>query len=238
MNLSVRTASGINLSICHHRQNRKKTIVLAPGFFQSKETQTFKRLSSDLEKSFDVISMDFRGHGKSEGLYTFSALEKEDLKTVLDYARNEYEKVGVLGFSYGGSIAILEQAEYKNIDSLICVASPMAADQIEFQWWKIESMKLGMRGLERGAGVKPGNPFLPKIRPLDVVAAVSPTPIYFLHGSVDPTVGVKHSQMLFDAAKHPKKLKIIDKASHAEDIYRQMPEIFVPEITGWFLETL
>ena len=39
-----------------------------------------------LAKAFDVISLDFRGHGKSSGLYTFTDKEPKDLKTVI-YSR-------------------------------------------------------------------------------------------------------------------------------------------------------
>ena len=127
---SVVTSSGVKISIRHKRILKNIAIVVAHGFFQSKETQTFKKIEDELIQYFDIVSMDFRGHGKSEGLYTFSAYEKEDLKAVVDYARQHYQKVGVLGFSYGGSIALIEQAEFRNIDSLVCVSSPMASDKI------------------------------------------------------------------------------------------------------------
>ena len=114
----VQTTSGLRISIHHLKSEKDRVIVIAPGFFQSKETASFKKIESEVAKiGFDVISMDFRGHGKSKGFYTFSALEKEDLKAVIDYAKKYYKKVGVLGFSYGGTIAIIEHAEFKNIDS-------------------------------------------------------------------------------------------------------------------------
>src|SRR3989338_8018385 len=126
MDKFLRTDTGLKISIWHTGVSKGRVIIIAPGFFQSKETSTFKKIVREFENNFDVIAMDFRGHGKSGGLYTFSALEKEDLKVVVDYAREHYKKVGVLGFSYGGSTAIIEEAEYKNIDSIVCVGSPMA----------------------------------------------------------------------------------------------------------------
>ncbi len=233
----VQTTSGIKISIHHLRTEKDRAIVIAPGFFQSKITPTFTRIAHDLEKNFDVISMDFRGHGKSDGLYTFSALEKEDLKAVIDYARERYKKVGVLGFSYGGSIAIIEQAEFKNIDSIVCVSSPMDSEKIEFKWWTIDAIKLGMKGLEPGAGVRPGNPFLHKIKPLDVISSIS-APIYFIHATNDPTVSAKHSESLYGKAQQPKKIKIFEKGTHAEEIYRQFSKPFIEEIENWFSETL
>ena len=236
--MDLKTPSDMRISIRHTRKIFPHVVVVAPGFFQSKETKTFKDLEKDLQKFTGVISMDFRGHGRSGGGYTFSADEKEDLKTVLDYAKGHYKKVGVLGFSYGGAIAMIEQAEFSNIDSMVCVSSPMASDEVEFKWWTPDAVKLGIKGLEPGAGVRPANPFLQKIKPIDIISLISPTPIFFIHGTDDPTVGVRHCRCLYERANEPKKVKIFERGSHAEEIYRQFRDPFVSEIRKWFSETL
>lgn len=231
-------SSGIGISVNHLKNEKEEVVIIAPGFFQSKETKTFKNIAKDLLNSFDVISMDFRGHGKSGGLYTFSAKEADDLKTVIDYARTLYPAVGVLGFSYGGTIAILEAARNKNIDSLICVSSPMASDEVEFVWWTPDAIKLGLKGLEFGAGVRPGNPYLKKTRAIDAVASIASLPILFIHGTKDPTVNLRHSEMMHQRVMSAKKLKIFKDGSHAEEIYRQFPKQFIDEIKNWFFDTL
>lgn len=235
---SVLAKSGLKISIRHKRIMKESAVVIAPGFFQSKETKTFQMLENDLLEFFDTVCMDFRGHGKSHGFYSFSACEKEDLKAVVDYAKKHYQKIGVLGFSYGGSIAIIEQAEFKNIDSLVCVSSPMASEEVEFKWWTPDAIRLGIKGLEPGAGVRPGNPFLPKTRPIDVVSLISPTPILFVHGTEDPTVDLRHSRLLYEKAQEPKMLKIFENASHAEEIYRKYPKGFLSVVEDWFSRTL
>jgi pimeloyl-ACP methyl ester carboxylesterase len=236
-NITLR-ASGVPISIRHASKSRNIAVVLAHGFFQSKETKTFRNIEKDLSEHFDVISMDFRGHGKSGGLFTFSVKEPEDLKAVMDYARERYERVGVLGFSYGGTIALLEQDKYKNIDSIACVSSPMASNEIEFVWWLPRSFKLGYKGLERGAGARIGNPFMKKIDAIDVVENLSPTPLFFIHGDEDPTVFQRHTDMLFAKSFEPKKKYIFAKASHAEEIYRQHPKSFIKLVIDWFDQTL
>ena len=233
----VYTPGKVKISVRHIQLGFDTALIVAPGFFQSKETPTFKKIEKALSDSFGVLSMDFRGHGKSNGLYTFSAREKEDLKSVIDYARTFYKKIGVLGFSYGGTIAILEQVEFHNIDSLICVSSPMASSEIEFKWWTSSALKLGIKGLEPGAGVRPGNPYLKKINAIDVVEKVR-APILFIHGSQDPTVSQRHSEKLYQAAKDPKSIKIFPAASHAEEIYRRYPVEFIQTIKEWLKKCL
>ena len=53
-------------------------------------------------KSLDLISFDFRGHGKSSGIYTFTSKESEDIKSVVNYAKKTYKRVYLTGFSLGG----------------------------------------------------------------------------------------------------------------------------------------
>ncbi len=233
----VPNQSGINIAISHKSTNRENVIIVAPGFFTSKDTKTYRRLISDLEKYFDVIGMDFRGHGKSDGLYTYSAREKEDLKAVIDYAKTYHKKIGILGFSYGGAIAIIQGAEYKNIDSLICVSTPMAPEEIEFKWWMPEALRLGISKFEWGNGVRSGNPFMKKIRPIDVIGSMA-IPVLFIHGTGDPTVHHRHSEKLFEAANEPKEIRVFEKGSHAEDIYRRHPNEFINIAKDWFERTM
>ncbi len=236
--MELLNSSGIKISVRHKKNGAPAAVIVAPGFFQSKETGTFKRIERDLSPDFDVISMDFRGHGKSGGLYTFSAKETEDLKAVADYARAAgYGRVGALGFSYGGTIAILEAAEHRNLDSLVCVGSPMASEEVEFKWWTFDAMKLGLKGLELGAGVRAGNPYLRKTKAIDAVAGVS-APMFFIHGEKDPTVGARHSLCLHEKASGQKQIRLFSQGSHAEELYRQYPEEFMRLVKDWFRKTL
>ncbi|MGH7198731.1 MAG: alpha/beta hydrolase [Candidatus Omnitrophota bacterium] len=232
------TASGVEISIRHRKTEREHAIVIAHGFFQSKETKTFRKLEEDLASAFDTVSMDFRGHGKSKGLYTFSAREAEDLKAVVDYTREHHRKVGVLAFSYGAAVAIVEAAEFKNVDSLVCVCAPMASEGIEFRWWTPRAVRIGLRGLEPGAGARFLNPFLKKTRPIDVVANLAPTPVFFIHGAKDPLVTVRHSHALFERAHEPKEIFIFQEGTHAEELYRQFPLPFIRLLKNWFSKTL
>jgi len=234
----VITKDGVKISIRHLKADNGAVVIVAPGFFQSKETKTFTRIANDIHQHFDVIAMDMRGHGKSEGKYAFSAKEKEDLRAVVEYARGHYKHVGVIGFSYSGSITILTQAAYKNIDSIIAVTAPMAGNKIEYKWWHPESFNLALHAFERGSGVRSDNPFLKKTYAIDVVSHVAPTPILFIHSKNDPTVGIRHSRALYEAAQEPKRLEIWEKGSHAQEMYRQFPKKFIGLVVDWFEETL
>ena len=132
----TRTKDGVRLSIDLYRKNgQDEVLIVCPGFFQSKETAAFRRLSRDLTHDQDVLCMDFRGHGRSGGLYTFSAKEGADLEAVLDWARERYSAIHLLGFSLGGAIAINTAARFPGvIRTLIAVSAPSAFEKIEYRF--------------------------------------------------------------------------------------------------------
>jgi fermentation-respiration switch protein FrsA (DUF1100 family) len=53
-----------------------------------------------------------------------------------------------------------------------------------------------------------------QLRPVDVIARISPRPILITHGVEDEIVPVRHAQTLFKAAEEPKELWIVPAAHH------------------------
>lgn len=235
------TASdGVVLSLDQYGQGTgDAAVILCPGFFQSKNTPTFQRLAMALAESWDVIAMDFRGHGRSKGRYTFSANEDKDLEAVLDWASARYQQVGVLGFSLGAAAAINAVARRpRRVRSLIAVSTPCAFEEIEFKWWTSEAIRTGVQGLEPGAGCRPGSVFLKKARPIDTIRTFRQLPVLFIHGAADTIVGAAHSRRLYAAAPEPKRLEIIDGGGHAEVLFRGDSQRFRDLVNTWFAQTL
>lgn len=237
---TVTTTDGVRIACTlFRRPSRHAVLILCHGFFQSQTAATFQRLAQRLSDHCDVLAMDFRGHGRSTGLFTFSAQESRDLEAVLALAQSRYPRIGVMGFSLGAATAINTVSRHPElVQSLIAVSGPSQFDRIEFQWWRLEAMRTGLAGCQRGAGCRPGNLWLPKERPVDRVRAISPVPTLFIHGTRDVIVGVEHSRRLFQAAGDPKRLEIIDGGSHAEALFRDAPEAFLRLVSGWIAQTL
>jgi fermentation-respiration switch protein FrsA (DUF1100 family) len=160
----------------------------------------------------------------------------------LDYAADfKYEAVGVMGFSLGAAVALLEAAENSQIKTVVAVSAPYDFWQIDYNFWKrgmIEDLKLNLGFKGKGKGVWPGNPFSAKIAPIDVVEQISPRPVLFVHGSEDWLINVRHSQKLYKQAKEPKQLEIIEKAGHAEKIFDDYPVQFIKITLDWLSKHL
>jgi lysophospholipase len=143
-----------------------------------------------------------------------------------------------MGFSLGAAVAMTLIAKQGGVHSLIGVSAPIAFDEIEKDLFTIEAMKTGIHGLEPGAGVRPGQFWLEKERPIDAIARLSPTPVLLIHGTDDPTTYHRHSEQLYQAAGEPKRLELIERGGHAQEIYRRFPDRFVRLVQEWLKHTL
>lgn len=220
------------------KRPRENLIIICHGFAMSKDTKTFLDLSRDLFKFYDVLTVDQRGHGKSEGVFNFSAKEHKDIKAVVDYAKRSYQRIYLKGFSLGAASCIIEVARNKNVQGLIVVSAPMSFKKIENRFWDKDALipaiqKFGLHIFR----LRIGDISAKKIRPIDVISKVAPTPILIIHGDKDPIIFVRHAKRLYKKAREPKRLFIIKDGLHAEDIYRQYPKQFVNFCLDWLKES-
>lgn len=233
---SLISEDNIKISLNHYvKSGRDSVLIICPGCFMCKDAKPFLNMAEDFFKYFDVIVMDFRGHGKSGGLFTFSAKEHIDLKAVVDYAKKRYAKIILLGFSLGAATAIIYTAKHKGIYEVIAVSTPTDFERIENNFLKKEAVIPAMEKFEFGKSptLRPGNISLKKIKPVDVISEISPTPILFLSGGKDPIIYRWHSEELFRNACEPKSLVVIPNGLHAEELYLKSKKEFLDTCMEW-----
>ena len=234
--LFINTEDDIRLGINHYQSCVRDTvIIICPGCFICKDARPFLEMSEEFFKFYDVITMDFRGHGRSSGLFTFTALEYKDLQAVVEFAKQSYARVKILAFSLGAATAIIYCAKYKDVDGLIAVSAPADFDKIENQFLRRDNVVSSFYKFEFGKtfNIRPGNLLLKKIKPEQVIGQVAPIPVMLIAGRKDTIVFPGHSEQLFQEAGEPKFLKIFDEAAHAEDVYLQSKDGFVNLCVEW-----
>jgi len=163
---------------------------------------------------YDAVLIDLRCHGRSGGKYiTYGAKEKEDVKAVIDSLAGDRSVSGpiyVFGVGLGGATAIqyaaidprvkgvLAMAPYKDAQSIcrrqLAVVAPTMSN---------EDFAATMKKAGSLADFDPD-----KASALVAVAKLS-CPLLLVHGMIDLSVPLDHSQAIFDAAKEPKKLMIV-----------------------------
>ena len=225
----------------HYRNSHDQVIVIAHGFYNSKDAYLLKELGRAIGENYDVIIMDFRGHGKSKGLFYWTTKEYLDLKTILQYAHEQYSKVGVIGFSLGAATSIITAAKTDLIDSLVSVSAPTEFGQIEFHFWKLDIENDIIYSLIKegriGKGVRPGPFWMQKEKPINLVPKIV-APVFYIHGDADWLIKPWHSQALYEKTLGKKKIAIIKNGPHAEYLIRKNKEETVRLIKDWFQVTL
>ncbi len=214
---------------------------MAHGFFNSKESLLLKELGSAIHDRYDVLLFDFRGHGRSAGLFYWTAKEHLDLEAVIEYAGRHYKHLGLVGFSLGAATSLIAAGRTEKIDSLIAVSCPTEFERIDYRFWELDvetDIVYNLIGNGRfGKGVRPGPFWLPKEKPVNVVSRLS-VPVCYIHGEADWLIKPWHSLKLFEKTHAEKQLTMIPKGPHAEYLVRNNRTQMLGAVRRWFERTL
>lgn len=234
-NYNLTTKDKVNIAINYYQNDFDEVVIIAPGWCMTKDSNAFTELAETFAKSFDVISFDFRGHGESGGMYTFTAKELMDMDCIVRFARkNKYRKIYLAGFSLGAAISVLYTSKSRFVDKLIAVSAPSDFDKIENEMWKKEAWNETFKKfeLERFASIRPYPILLPKEKPIDAIEKIK-IPTLFIAGEKDPTVHPWHTKELYDKAVCPKKYKEYKNGYHAEDLFLYFKDDFSKLCIDW-----
>lgn len=233
--ISIYTKDKIKIAVNHYPNKNQCVLIIAPGWFMTKDSKPFRQMSEEFSNHTDVLTMDFRGHGKSSGCFTFTSNEINDLQAVIDFAyKYEYKNIYLLGFSLGGATSIITASKNHKITKLIVVSAPTEFKKIENYWWKKEAWLPTVKkcDIKVWSSIRPGNIYAPKLNPIDEIEKVM-CPTLFIAGEKDVTVREWHTKALYDKAKCIKKFIEFKNCYHAEDLYLQERHAFINACLNW-----
>jgi len=223
------------------KAEHKKVIIIAHGFFNSKQAVLLKGLGESLNDEYDIILFDFRGHGQSKGFFYWTAKEYLDLLSVVEFAGKSYEKIGLIGLSLGAATSIIAASKTSLINSIIAISAPAELGKIDYRFWKLDvknDLFYNLFGKGRqGKGVRPGPFWYKKEKPLDLVKKTQ-TPIFYIHGDSDWVIRYWHSEELYKNTTSHKRLSIIKNGPHAEYLFLEHKDEMLRLIREWFHDTL
>lgn len=233
-----KTQDKIKIASNYFFSNKKEVLIIAPGWCMTKDSKSFLQIAQAFSEEFDVISIDFRGHGRSNGAFTFTAKELFDLDSAVKFAQNKgYEKIYLAGFSLGGGMVLTYSAQNPIIDKVIAVSPHSDFNKIENKMWKKEAWGETFKKFElsRFLSIRPSIIPHKKVKPVDIIEKVN-VPTLFIAGKKDPTVCIWHTQKLYDRATCEKELKIYEDGIHAEDLFLHHQEDFINTCINWLKE--
>ena len=153
---------------------------------------------------FNVVSLDYRGYGRSTGDFPSEKQIYEDVEIFWDYLINKRgispRNIVVYGHSLGGAIAIELAMRHPEFAALIVQSSftSMTEEIQSIGQYKLLPIKLILN------------------QRFDSISKVSKLkmPVFFIHGTDDELIPTYMSEKLFELAPEPKELFIVPGAEH------------------------
>lgn len=169
---------------------------------------------------FNVLTIDYRGYGRSEGTVSREGTIR-DARAALDYLRGradvDAKRIILFGQSIGGAISIALAAERRDDLAAVVLDSPFTGYREIARHHILRNPVMLMVAWWFPFGIEKGHD------PIECIGRISPTPILIIHGSDDRIVPPSMGRRLFDAAGDPKELWQIDATDHMEvwDTHRE-----------------
>jgi dipeptidyl aminopeptidase/acylaminoacyl peptidase len=229
------------VGILHHpaANQSNPAAILCHGMESNKKSEKLVALGRQLpERGILTLRFDFGCSGESGGRFeeiTYSG-EVEDLQAaynfILKYRPN---KIGILGSSMGGTVALLFAAEEKRVAALVTIAAPFHPEKItERLLIPEEARQWRTRGYVIYHGQRINVSLLDDLERIDVPGAARKIscPVLVIHGDGDDTVPVEEARELYVELQGPKKLSIFEGADHRLTEPAHMQKALI-EATDW-----
>jgi uncharacterized protein len=223
--LSFPAGDGVTLRGTRIGTGSRRVVLVSPGIFLHRDSVEHRALARRLAAYVDVVTLDIRGHGDSEGAFTWGVREPEDVAAVAAVLRRTYDRVGGLGFSFGGHHVGMAAARHRAFDAVALVAAPRNLFLLDHNFLTaglLRSAPLILRRRRRRTRL--ALPIRPPASLARVVDRIAPTPLLIAHGRADWLIPPRHAQVLYARAGEPKSLVMIDRGLHAENILVDEPE--------------
>jgi len=203
-----------------HPKPKMPAIIICHGVGANKSDFTDLAVALS-RRGYFVLQFDFRAHGESGGRRTSLGYhEQKDAAAALAYLKTRTEidrqRIGIYGFSLGGSTAILTAASTRAFGAVIADSA-------------FTSLRDQARDALTGFYHLPSFPFLQltilayelyfqtridNISPISAIGKISPAAVFIIAGEGDRLIPAENGTRLFAAAKEPKQLWIIQGADH------------------------
>ena len=236
------TQDKIAITYEHYQKGFDSVVIICPGFYNSKKSKWMRKTVDLISSEYDAIIFDFRGHGNSEGEFSWTVKEHLDVQAVIDYAQAQnYKEINIVAFSLGAAASVNAVSARDGVNSMVLISCPYEFGKIDCHFWEPEMLLDLKENIEcgwEGKGARTTNIFLKKPKPIKAIAKIKHIPILFIHGDRDWVIKDYHSQKLYDAAKtYNKKIKIIEGGFHAERLIQQYPTQMKNLILEWFSQS-
>lgn len=174
------------------------------------------------DAGFLTLIFNFRGTGDSGGNFDILGWTR-DLKAAVDhlYSVDEVDRgrIAVMGFSGGAAVSVYVAASDDRVSSVVTCAcparfrpiyGPQGAESLLEHFRRIQII----RDRDFPPSVAEWIEGFNQVRPIDLIASISPRPLLIVHGTQDEVVDPSQAWELYSRAGEPKEILMIEGAGH------------------------
>jgi dipeptidyl aminopeptidase/acylaminoacyl peptidase len=189
------------------------------------------------DAGYSVLLFSYRNHGPSdknwfEGI-SFGARESRDVDAAIRYLHDAYgiEHIALQGFSMGAASVLLSAPRNPSVEAVVAESPYASFNEV----WTANGRPvpeifatISRWLVTRIRGFNPND-----IEPVKVISRIAPRPLLLIHGTADPAIPWQQSQELYDAAKEPKSLWLVEGAGHG-DARKLQPETYLSVLLAFY----
>lgn len=208
----VTSTDGLDLAGWYIPSHIGAVIMMQHGYKSDRE-EMLNEAEMMYRHGYGVLLTTVRAHDASEGeSISFGMQEVDDMEAWYQYLLTredvDPERIGILGNSYGGMLAIQYAAQNENIKAVVadCAFSSLN-DTVSTSVTHFTDLPafpfapLIVFWAERETGLK-----LEEIDTTKWIAQISPRPVFLMQGGADVVISAESGQRLYEAAGEPKEL--------------------------------
>jgi dipeptidyl aminopeptidase/acylaminoacyl peptidase len=212
--VSFTSRDGLKLSAWYASPTNGAMVIVTHGTNGDRNTM-LPELRVLTGAGYGVLAFDWPGLGNSEGTIRWDGQARRALTAAIDWlsAQSEVDsrRIGGLGFSIGGFMMTQVAAQDPRLRAVVLEAPPPSFDDyihLHCTRWGILS-DWPARWAIRDSGLLDT-----AVEPVKLIDKIAPRPVLILAGSLDHEVSAALVTKLYDAARAPKTLWIVDGAQH------------------------
>jgi dipeptidyl aminopeptidase/acylaminoacyl peptidase len=186
---------------------------------------------------YHVLLFSYRGHARSDGrrgAFTYGESESKDVDAAVRflYQAKNIHHIGVIGHSAGAVSAILSAARNAQIGAVVAVAPFNCVNEV----WRTSRPSLVPPFVLDWAlwvAEKRGGFDRQEVCPINVVDRIAPRPLLVIHGTGDRRITEAQVRRLFEAAREPKALWLVEGATH-DGVRTPVLDRLAPQVIAFF----
>jgi len=232
------SADGVHFGAWFFRQpGSAQVVVVSPG--HKGQRQAVLGICIGLwRKGFNVVAYSYRGMpGSDRRRVTMGIDEVNELQAAISFARNSVKgaRIGLLGYSMGAVVSILGGAGEPSIEAFV-LDSPFSdlrllleenvGRLLHLPGWPLVALTGLCFQLRSGHRLSESSP-------INMLGALEPRPLFFIHGGADATTGVHHSRLLHDRYRGPREIWVVQGAPHTGAYFADR-ELYVERVAAFF----